>query len=74
MGVVSESSSEGFVVVVVLEDFGPVLWSSWRMVLWCWNERGNVLGRFSLMLVVGNIFVAVDACLFRIRCDNCKSL
>ena len=42
MGVVSESSSEGFVVVVVLEDFGPVLWSSWRMVLWCWNERGNV--------------------------------
>ena len=37
VGVVSQSSSGGFLVVVVLEDFGLVLWSSWRMVLWCWN-------------------------------------
>ena len=32
MGVVSESSSMGFVVVVV-EGFGLVLWSGWRMAL-----------------------------------------
>ena len=33
--VVSDSSSGSFVVVLVLEDFGLVLWSGWRMVLWC---------------------------------------
>ena len=37
MGVVSESSSMGFVVVVVVvvvvEGFGLVLWSGWRMAL-----------------------------------------
>ena len=33
VGVVSESSSGGFVVMVVLEDLGLLLWSSWRMVL-----------------------------------------
>ena len=54
--VVSGSSSRGFVMVVVLEDFGLVLWSSWRIVLWCWNERGYFLGHFSLKLVVGNMF------------------
>ena len=39
LGVVSESSSGGFVVVVALEDVGLVLWSSSSMALWCWNER-----------------------------------
>ena len=29
VGVFSGSSSEGFVVVVALEDLGLVLWSSW---------------------------------------------
>ena len=38
LGVVSESSSGGF-VVVALEDLGLVLWSSSSMALWCWNER-----------------------------------
>ena len=63
--VVSESSSGGFVVVVVvvLEDFGLVLCSSWRMVLWCSDD---FLRRFGLMLVAGNIFVAVGGCLFGI--------
>ena len=49
--VVSGSSSGGFMVVVVvvaLDGFGLVLWSSWRMVLWCWNKRGYFLGHFSL--------------------------
>ena len=32
---VSKSSSGGFVVVLVLEDFRLVSWSSWRVVLWC---------------------------------------
>ena len=66
VGVVSESSSGGFVVVVVLEDFGPVLWSSWRMILWCWNEREDFLVRCSLFLVAREMFVVVGACLFRI--------
>ena len=65
VGVVSESSSGGFavVVVVVLEDFGLVLWSSWRMVLW---RSDDFFRCFSLMLVAGNIFVAVGGCLFGI--------
>ena len=42
VGVVFESSGGGF-VVVVLEDFGVVLWCGWRMALWCWNERGDFL-------------------------------
>ena len=36
VGVISELGCGGFVVVVVLEDSGLVLWSSWRMTLWCW--------------------------------------
>ena len=36
------------------------------MALWFWNERRNFLGCFSLMSVVGNIFVAVGACVFGI--------
>ena len=40
VGVVFESSGGGF-VVVVLEEFGVVLWCSWMMALWCWNERGT---------------------------------
>ena len=37
VGVVSGLSGGSFVVVVVvaLEGFGLVLWSSWRMALWC---------------------------------------
>ena len=49
--VVTGSGSGAFLVVVVvvaLDGFGLVLWSSWRMVLWCWNKRGYFLGRFSL--------------------------
>ena len=55
MGVVFESSGGGFVVLVVVveEDFGVVLWCGWRMALWCWNERGDFLQRFSLMSVAG---------------------
>ena len=41
VGIVFESSGGGF-VVVVLEDFGVVLWCGWRMALWCSNERGEV--------------------------------
>ena len=67
VGVVSGSISGGFVVVVVvLEGFGLVLCSSWRMALCCCNKRGNFLGRFNLILVAGNILVAVGACLFGI--------
>ena len=69
-GVVSDSSSGGFVVVVVvvvvLKDFGLVLQSSWRMGLLCWSKKGDFLRHLSLMLVPGNMFVAVGACLFRI--------
>ena len=64
VGVISELSGGGFVVVVVLEDFGLVLWSSWRMALWCWNGRGDFLRRFSLKSVVGKMFLG--ACLFGI--------
>ena len=75
VGVVSESSSGGFavVVVVVLEDFGLVLWSSWRMVLWCWNQREEFLRCFSLMSVAENMFVIVGECLFGIVIQ-CKFL
>ena len=41
VGVVSQWSSGSFVVLVALENFGLVLQSGWRMVLWCWNEGGN---------------------------------
>ena len=34
LGVVSGTSSGSFVVELVLEGFGLMLWSSWRMVLW----------------------------------------
>ena len=42
VGVVFELSG-GDLLVVVLVDFGIVLWFSWRMALWCWNERSNFL-------------------------------
>ena len=42
VGVVFESSGGDFLVMVVV-DFEIVLWWSWRMALWCWNERGNFL-------------------------------
>ena len=64
VGVFFGSISGGFVVVVALEDFGLVFWSSWRMALWCSNERGDFVGYFSLMLVLGNMLVVVSACLF----------
>ena len=64
VGVVSGSSSGSFEVAVALEGFGLVLWSSWRMALWCWNERGSCFGRFSLISVAGNMFLAVGAFLF----------
>ena len=74
VGVVSESSSGGFVVVmVVLEDFWLVLWSSWMMILWCWNQREEFLRCFSLMSVVGNMFVIAGECLFGIVIQ-CKFL
>ena len=41
------------VVVVVWKDLGLVLWSGWRMALWCWNGRGDFLRRFSLKSVAG---------------------
>ena len=66
VGVVSGSISGSFVVVLVLEDFGLVLCSSWRMALCCCNKRGNFLGRFNLILVAGNILVAGGARLFGI--------
>ena len=64
--VVFETSSGGFVVVVVVvEDFGLVLWCGWRMMELCGvGMRGGGL-RFSL-LVVGNMYVAVGACLLGI--------
>ena len=57
VGVVSRMSSGDFVVLVVLEDFGLLLWSSWRMALWCWNERGDFLGSFSLISVAGRFLL-----------------
>ena len=42
VGVVFESSGGDF-LVVVLVDFGVVLWCNWRMALWCWNERRDFL-------------------------------
>ena len=65
VGVVFELSSEDF-VVVALEDFKVVLLWGWRMTLWCWNERGEFLRRFSLMPVAGNMYVAATAFLFGI--------
>ena len=44
--VVFGSSSEGFVVVGALKDFGLLLWSTWRMTFWCWNEGGGRFGMF----------------------------
>ena len=64
--VVSGSSSGDFVVVAVLEDFEVALWSSWRMTLWGWNERGDFLRRFRRMSVAGNMLVAIGAYLFGI--------
>ena len=47
VGLVSRSSSGNFVVVLVLEDFELVLWFSWRMNFWCWNEReGGLFATF----------------------------
>ena len=69
--VLSGLSGGGFVVVVVVvwEDLGLVLWSDWRMALWCWNGRGDFLRRFSLKSVAGNTFVG--ACLFgMVMCDD----
>ena len=66
MGVVSESSIRRFLMIVAVEDFGLVLLYSWKMVLWCWNERGSFLVRFILILVVGNILDAIGACLLEI--------
>ena len=63
VGVVFESSGGDF-VVGVLEDFGVVLWCGWRMALWCWDNRGDFLRRFSLMLVTGNMYVVAGAFLF----------
>ena len=63
VGVVLESSGEGF-VVVLLKDFGVMLWCGWRMVLWCWNERGDFLRCFSLMSVAENMYVVAGAFLF----------
>ena len=40
--VVFESSGGDF-LVLVLVDFGIVLWCGWRMALSCWNERVNFL-------------------------------
>ena len=59
--VISGLSGGGFVVVVVWEDFGLVLWSGWRMALWCWNGRGDFLRRFSLKSVaVLNCFTVLN--------------
>ena len=44
--VVFGSSSEGFVVFGALKDFGLLLWSTWRMTLWCWNKGGGRFGMF----------------------------
>ena len=42
-----------------------MLWSTWRMVLWCQNERRDFLGCFSLMLVPGKMFVLAGVSLER---------
>ena len=34
------------------------------MALWCWNERVDCLGRFSLMLVAGKMLVALGVSLW----------
>ena len=65
VGVVFGTSSGDFVVVMALEGSGLVPWSSWRMVMWCWNVSGDLLERFSLMSVAGNMLVAAVVCLFR---------
>ena len=66
VGVVSGWSSGVFMVMIALEGFGLVLWSSWRLNLWCWDKRGDILQRFSLMSVAGNMLMAVGVCLFGI--------
>ena len=63
VGVIFESSGGSF-VVVVLKDFRVMLWCSWRIALWCWNERGDFLQRFSLISVAGNMYVVAGAFLF----------
>ena len=55
VGVVFESSGGGF-VLVVLEDFGVLLWCGCRMALWCWNETGDFLRCFSMITVAGNMY------------------
>ena len=51
---VSGSSRGGFLVVMMaLDGFRLVLWSSWRVVLWCWNKKGYFLGCFSLKSMAG---------------------
>ena len=42
VGVVFRKISRDFFVVVALKDFGLMLWPSWRIALWCWNERGTL--------------------------------
>ena len=68
VGVVSESSSGGFCGSGGTGRFWTGVCSSWRMVLQCWNKRGerDFLGCLSLMSVAGNMFVAVGACLLEI--------
>ena len=70
VGVVSESSDRGFVVVVVvvLEDFGLVLWCGWRMTLWCWNERRGLFATFQCD-VGGREHVCGSSCVSSWDCD-----
>ena len=63
VGVVFESSGGGL-VVLVLEDFGVVVWCGWRIAFWCWNERGDFLRRFILVSVAENMYVVAGAFLF----------
>ena len=64
VGVVFGTSSGDFVVMMALEGSGLLSWSSWRMVIWCWNVSEDFLERFSPMSVGGNMLVAVVVCLF----------
>ena len=63
VGVVFESSG-GSLVVLVLEDFGVVVWCGWGIAFWCWNERGDFLRRFILVSVAENMYVVAGAFLF----------
>ena len=64
-----ESSSGGFVLVVVLEGFGLVLWSRWRMVLWCWNEEWGLFGKFQSD-VGGREHVCGSRCMSLWNCES----